>query len=151
MHFLWNFAFKFLGFVHNWKQKYNQNTVRRTEIKDFGVWWEAGNTKNLAAESVLQRLPGQGGLESYISNQTAGCFTSQTEFHYFAYLSLFLSLLFKTTFPYFKERKKKKHSFNTELMKQAPQWDSLLLAVVQMMYFQGRSSKQQQASAGALL
>lgn len=26
----------------------------------------------------LQRLPGQGGLESYISNQTAGCFTSQT-------------------------------------------------------------------------
>lgn len=107
MHFLWNFAFKFLGFVHNWKQKYNQNTVRRTEIKDFGVWWEAGNTKNLAAESVLQRLPGQGGLESYISNQTAGCFTSQTEFHYFAYLSLFLSLLFKTTFPYFKERKKK--------------------------------------------
>jgi len=36
-------------------------------------------------------------------------------------------------------------------MKQAPQWDSLLLAVVQMMYFQGRSSKQQQASTGALL
>lgn len=32
---------------------------------------------------------------------------SLSEFHYFAYLSLFLSLLFKTTFPYFKERKKK--------------------------------------------
>lgn len=71
---------------------------------------------------------------------------SLSEFHYFAYLSLFLSLLFKTTFPYFKERKKK-HSFNTELMKQAPQWDSLLLAVVQMMYLQAKSSKQQQASA----
>lgn len=74
---------------------------------------------------------------------------SLSEFHYFAYLSLFLSLLLKTTFPYFKE--KKKHSFDTELMKQASQWDSSLLAVVQMMYLQGRSSKQQQASAGALL
>lgn len=79
MHFLWNFAFKFLGFVHNWKQKYNQNTVRRTEIKDFGVWWEAGNTKNLAAESVLQRLPGQGGLESYIKHPAVWLLTSQTE------------------------------------------------------------------------
>lgn len=157
MHFLWNFAFKFLGFVHNWKQKYNQNTVRRTEIKDFGVWWEAGNTKNLAAESVLQRLPGQGGLESYISNQTAGCFTSQTEQPAFLSFTILHTSLYsfpfcsKQPFHISRKGKKKNHSFNTELMKQAPQWDSLLLAVVQMMYFQGRSSKQQQASAGALL
>lgn len=79
MHFLWNVASKFLGFVHNWKHKYNPNIARKAEIKDLGVWQEAGNTKSLATELVLQRLPGQGGLESYISNQTAGCFTSQTE------------------------------------------------------------------------
>lgn len=156
MHFLWNFAFKFLGFVHNWKQKYNQNTVRRTEIKDFGVWWEAGNTKNLAAESVLQRLPGQGGLESYIKHPAVWLLTSQTEQPAFLSFTILHTSLYSFPFcskqPFHISRKgKKKHSFNTELMKQAPQWDSLLLAVVQMMYFQGRSSKQQQASTGALL
>jgi len=58
---------------------------------------------------------------------------------------------FRSKQPFHISREGKKHSFNTELMKQAPHWDSLLLAGVQMMYLQGRSSKQQQASAGALL
>lgn len=88
------FAFEFLSSVHNWKQKSNQNTVKKAEIKDFGVWQEAGNTENLA-EPVLQRLPCQGGLQSYISNQTAGCFTSQTEQPAFlSFLSLFCIFLF---------------------------------------------------------
>lgn len=88
------FAFEFLGSVHNWKQKSNQNTVRKAEIKDFGVWQEAGNTENLA-EPVLQRLPCQGGLQSYIRNQIAGCFTSQTEQPAFlSFLSLFCIFLF---------------------------------------------------------
>jgi len=94
MHFQWNFAFKFLGSVHNWKQKYNQNIVRKAEIKDSGAWQEAGNTENLA-ESVLPRLSGQGGLESYISNQIAGCFTSQTkQLAFQSFPSLFCILLF---------------------------------------------------------
>lgn len=69
-----------------------------------------------------------------------------TSLHISIYLFPCLS---KQSFPIAQEGKH--HFFNTDLLKQTPQWDSLLLAAVHMMYLQGRSSKQQQVSAAALL
>lgn len=151
------FAFEFLSSVHNWKQKSNQNTVRKAEIKDFwGLTRSRKYWKSCRASSPEASMPrGFAKLYKqpdcwvlYKSNWT----TSLSEFPLtILHISLYPSpCLSKQSFPISREGKKN-HSFNTELTKQAPQWDSLLLAAVQMMYLQGRSSKQQQASAAALL
>lgn len=156
IHFLWNFAFKFLGSVHNWKQKYNQNTVEKAEMKRFwGLTRSRKYWKSCRVSSPEASSP-RGSAKSYKqpdcwvlykSNWT----TSLSEFPLTILHTSFYPFPFLSKQPFHISREGKTHSFNTELMQQAPQWDPLLLAVAQMMYLQGRSSKQQQASAGALL